>query len=298
MKTEPGNGKSKLKKAVVIAGIIFLFVLFVFVAIPRFISFCRGLLIGPDTLKESQQNRTTEENTEDDFPLPEQQDFTPTSRSISNVSNIEESDFSDVLEIPLYEETELIPEYTDADCIILNDNNPSFSVVDLSFEGELYSNLDSLGRCGPAMAMITKSMIPKEPRGQIGNIKPSGWHTVKYPDLIEDLYLYNRCHLIGYALTGQNANELNLITGTRYLNVSLMLPFEYQVLNTVEQTDNRVLYRVTPYFVGDELVARGVEMEAYSVDDFGSSLCFHVFCYNIQPGIEIDYMTGESYVKE
>ena len=136
--------------------------------------------------------------------------------------------------------------------------------------------------------------MPTAEREAIGMIKPSGWQTIKYPDVISDLYLYNRCHLIAYALTGQNANEQNLITGTRYMNISGMLPFENLVIDYLEETNNHVLYRVTPFFKGNELIARGVEMEALSVEDGGEGLCFHVFVYNYQPGIEIDYMTGDS----
>ncbi len=192
-----------------------------------------------------------------------------------------------------------IPEYNGEDYITLNNDIPMFSQYDMeSIRGESYSELDSLGRCGPAIAMLDKSMMPTEERGSIGMIQPSGWHTIKYPDLIGDLYLYNRCHLIGYALTGQNANELNLITGTRYFNVSIMLIFENEVARILRDTDNHVLYRVSPLFLEDELVARGVEMEALSVEDKGESLKYHVFCYNIQPGIGIDYRTGDSWVVE
>lgn len=190
-----------------------------------------------------------------------------------------------------------IPEYSGEDFTELSGGRPAFSDYDLAhLSGEHYSPLDRLGRCGTAFAMIDASMMPTEERGSLGDIRPSGWHTVKYPELIEDLYLYNRCHLIAYALTGENANARNLITGTRYLNVRTMLPFEREVIRTLRETGGPVLYRVTPYFKANELVARGVEMEAYSVGDGGRSLCFHVFCYNIQPGIGIDYATGESWV--
>ncbi len=137
-------------------------------------------------------------------------------------------------------------------------------------------------------------MMPTEERGEIGEIRPSGWHYTKYPDRIEDGYLFNRCHLIAYAMTGQNANPRNLITGTRHLNWDLMLQYEKQVLQCLDDTDHKVLYRVTPLFRGRELVARGVELEAYSVGDRGVSVCFHVFLYNVQPGIVIDYRSGES----
>ena len=140
-------------------------------------------------------------------------------------------------------------------------------------------------------------MMPAEERGDIGAIRPSGWHTVRYDDLIEDKYLYNRCHLIAYAMTGQNSNKLNLITGTRYLNTVGMLPFEIQVLQYLDESENHVLYRVTPFFKGNELVARGVEMEAWSLEDQGRGVCFHVFVYNYQPGIVIDYSTGDSHAE-
>lgn len=159
---------------------------------------------------------------------------------------------------------------------------------------ETYSNLDSLGRCGVAYANICNELMPTEERGEIGSIKPSGWHTANYHEYIDGNYLYNRCHLIGYQLSGENANEKNLITGTRYLNVQGMLPFENEVADYVESTGNHVLYRVTPIFEGNNLVASGVLMEAYSVEDQGKGVMFNVYCYNVQPGIIIDYATGDS----
>lgn len=189
-----------------------------------------------------------------------------------------------------------IPDFSGEDYIYLNGNQPNFTEYDKThIVGEHYSALDWLGRCGPAYAMIDRSMMPTEERGEIGMVKPSGWHTVTYPDLIESRYLYNRSHLIAFALTGENANERNLITGTRYMNATSMLPFEIDAMQYLDDYDNHVLYRVTPLFRGNELVARGVEMEAYSVEDHGAGLCFHVFVYNHQPGIEIDYATGESW---
>lgn len=161
---------------------------------------------------------------------------------------------------------------------------------------ESYSKLDSLGRCGVAYANVCQEIMPTEKRGAIGSVKPSGWHTVKYNDLIDGNYLYNRCHLIGYQLAGENANKKNLITGTRYLNVDGMLPFENQVDDYVEATNNHVLYRVTPVFDGENLVASGVQMEAWSVEDSGKGVCFNVYCYNVQPGITINYATGDSGV--
>ena len=159
---------------------------------------------------------------------------------------------------------------------------------------ENYSDLDFLGRCGVAYANICKELMPTEERGEIGMVKPSGWHTVKYSDRIDGNYLYNRCHLIGYQLAGENANEKNLITGTRYLNVTGMLPFENEVADYVESTGNHVLYRVTPVFDGDNLVASGVQMEAESVEDNGAGVFFNVYVYNVQPGVIIDYATGDS----
>ena len=194
-----------------------------------------------------------------------------------------------------------IPEYAGEAVIELNDGIPCFTDLDLEhISGENYSPLDFLGRCGTAVAMLDRTMMPAEERGLIGDIKPSGWIQKKYPGIIdsEPPYLYNRCHLIAYAMTGQNANTENLITGTEYLNTSSMLPYEKQVLRYLDDSDNHVLYRVSPYFKDLELVARGVEIEAYSVEDHGAGICFHVFIYNIQPGIEIDYQTGESRIKE
>lgn len=187
-----------------------------------------------------------------------------------------------------------IPEYSGSPYVEVSGNVPSFTDADLSSPAETYTPLDSLGRCGSAMAIVSRETMPTEERGSIGMVKPSGWHTVRYDDLISDRYLYNRCHLIGYQLTAENANEQNLITGTRYLNVEGMLPFENEVARYVESTGNRVLYRVTPVFVGDELVARGVQMEAQSVEDGGAGVSFNVFCHNVQPGIQIDYQTGQS----
>lgn len=180
----------------------------------------------------------------------------------------------------------------------VNGNVPYFTEEELTTEAfENYSELDNLGRCGVAYANICKELMPTEERGEIGMIKPSGWHTVKY-DIVDGKYLYNRCHLIGYQLAGENANEKNLITGTRYLNVTGMLPFENQVADYVKETGNHVLYRVTPEFKGNNLVADGVRIEAESVEDQGAGVMFHVFCYNRQPGITIDYATGDSSLSD
>lgn len=192
---------------------------------------------------------------------------------------------------------ETVPVYSGEPYTELNGNIPYFTDREKTEDVfEHYSDLDTLGRCGAAYANICKELMPTEKRGEIGMIKPTGWHTVRYDDIISDKYLYNRCHLIGFQLAGENANEKNLVTGTRYMNVDGMLPFENMIADYVKETDNHVLYRVAPIFVGDDLVCRGVEMEAYSVEDNGEGTSFHVFVYNIQPGIEIDYATGDSWV--
>lgn len=180
--------------------------------------------------------------------------------------------------------------------VAVNNNQPFFTDSELTTDVfENYSDLDALGRCGVAYANICKELMPTEKRQEIGQIKPSGWHTVKY-DNVDGKYLYNRCHLIGFQLAGENANEKNLITGTRYMNVDGMLPFENLVADFAKETDYHVLYRVTPIYETDQdLVARGVLMEAKSVEDGGSGVEFCVFCYNNQPGIKIDYKNGESW---
>lgn len=192
-----------------------------------------------------------------------------------------------------------IPQYSGKPYAEVNQNVPFFNAEDYQIKSfEEYSELDSLGRCGVAYACLSRELMPTEERGKIGMIKPSGWQTVKYPKQIEDLYLYNRCHLIAWCLTGENANEKNLITGTRYMNVEGMLPLEEKVANYIDRTNNHVLYRVTPVFEGENLVASGVLMEAYSMEDRGEGIQFCVYCFNVQPGIEIDYLTGESRAAE
>ncbi len=193
---------------------------------------------------------------------------------------------------------EEIPEFSDAPFAAVNDNIPFFVEEELTTESyEFYSELDELGRCGMTMACIGLDLMPTEPRGDIGSVKPTGWHSVKY-DNVDGKNLYNRCHLIGFQLSGENANKRNLITGTRYLNVEGMLPFENLVADYVKETENHVLYRVTPLFNGDDLVAEGVLMEGWSVEDDGEGVCFCVYAYNSQPGIGIDYATGESWALE
>ena len=186
-----------------------------------------------------------------------------------------------------------VPKYRGIPYVEINDNKPSFSEKDKD-RVEEYSKLDKLGRCGPAFANVGKELMPTSPRESIRDVRPSGWHTVKYDDILEDRYLYNRCHLIAFMLAGENANERNLITGTRYFNVEGMLPFEIQVADYVKSTGNHVLYRVRPIFKGNDLVARGVQMEAQSVEDGGEGISFNVYCYNVQPGIRINYKDGSS----
>lgn len=187
-----------------------------------------------------------------------------------------------------------IEEYSGEPYTVVNNNEPYFTTKEITTKSfEKYGSLDYLGRCSVATACIGTDIMPTEERGEIGNIKPAGWHTVKY-DCITDKYLYNRCHLIAYCLAGENANEKNLITGTSYMNVTGMFPFENEVLGYVRNTGNHVMYRVTPIYEGNNLIANGVLMEAYSVEDYGKGVKFCVFCYNVQPGVVINYANGTS----
>ena len=189
-----------------------------------------------------------------------------------------------------------IEKYRGIPFVLLNDNMPSFSVKDLVTAPYVkLSKLDRLGRTGAGMACLGKETLPSEARGQIGDIRPSGWHTVRYDDLIEDRFLYNRCHVLAYQLTGDNATPENLFTGTRYLNIDTMLFFENKVADYLaEQETNHVIYRVTPVYDGNNLVASGVQMEAFSVEDNGKGVCFNAFVYNVQPGVLINYADGDS----
>lgn len=191
-----------------------------------------------------------------------------------------------------------VSEYSGNPYVVLNGNKPEFKedeITDKSYE--FYSKLDSLGRCGYTMACVGKDLMPTEERGSISSVKPSGWINNKYdPELVDGGYIYNRCHLIGFQLTGENANKENLITGTRYMNVDGMLPFENMVADYVKETDNHVMYRVTPIYVGNNLLASGVQMEAYSVEDDGEGVCFNVYVYNVQPGIVINYANGDNWL--
>lgn len=221
-----------------------------------------------------------------------------TSMLLSNctVDNID--DFFDIFNTNAVNESfdiNDIPEFSGSPYCLVNDDIPYFSSEDITEKSfERYSELDYLGRCGEAYASLSPDTMPTEERGKIGMIKPTGWQTAKY-DFIDGKYLYNRCHLIGYQLSGENANDRNLITGTRYLNVQGMLPFENSVARYIRATGNHVLYRVTPVFEGENLLCTGVEIEALSVDDGGKDICFNVFCYNAQPGVIIDYATGDNW---
>jgi DNA-entry nuclease len=191
-----------------------------------------------------------------------------------------------------------IPVFSGSPYVAINDNQPNFTKDDYTTKAfEEYAKLDKLGRCGVTYACVGVEIMPTEKRGDIGMVKPTGWVTAKY-DFVDGKYLYNRCHLIGFQLTGENANKSNLITGTRYMNTQGMLPFENMIADYVKETENHVLYRVTPIFDGDNLVASGVQMEAWSVEDDGEGICFNVYCYNVQPGVKIDYATGKSILDE
>lgn len=190
---------------------------------------------------------------------------------------------------------EEVPAYSGSPYVELDGNQPGFSLEERTTGSfETYSTLDALGRCGPAYACIGQDLMPTEDRESISSVRPTGWVQAEY-DFVEGGSLYNRCHLIGFQLTGENANEENLITGTRYMNVEGMLPFENMVADYIKETGNHVLYRAIPIFEGENLVASGVVMEAFSVEDEGEGVCFHVYVYNVQPGVEIDYATGESW---
>ena len=194
---------------------------------------------------------------------------------------------------------ENLPDYSGEPVCEINGGRPDFAAEELRAEFfEAYSDLDSLGRCGTAQACVDREHMPEGEREEIDTVKPSGWKGGKYDFIDNGGFLYNRCHMIGWQLTGQNAEERNLITGTRYMNVEGMLPYENRLARYVRRSGNHVLYRVTPVFLGEELLARGVHLEAQSVEDGGAGLSFNVYCYNVQPGVEIDYQTGENWLAE
>lgn len=231
-------------------------------------------------------------------PITEQSSST-ISTSVDNLSTTEQAQPTTNASNDLPFELSDIPRYSGSPFCEVNNNKPFFQSDELTTDSfRHFSELDSLGRCGVAFACIGTDSLPTEKRGAIGMVKPSGWHTVRYDDLISDKYLYNRCHLIAYELSGENANEKNLITGTRYMNIEGMLPFENKVHDYVENTGNHVLYRSTPIFEGNNLIANGVLLEGLSVEDNGNDISFCVYCYNVQPGIDIDYATGNSKASE
>lgn len=230
-------------------------------------------------------------------PIAFEQSSSTTSVAVDNLSTTEQTQPTTNASNNQPFELSDIPSYSGNPYCEVNNNQPFFQTDELTVESfKQFSELDSLGRCGVAYACIGTDGLPNEERGAIGMIKPSGWHTVRYDDIIEDKYLYNRCHLIAFELSGENANPQNLITGTRYMNVKGMLAFENRVRNYVENTSHHVMYRVTPVFEGYNLVATGVLMEGYSVEDNGEGIYFNVFCYNVQPHIKINYADGTSEV--
>lgn len=236
------------------------------------------------TLIDTEATSSQKESETESSTLTEPEDTSPSEPITEPVENT----------VPIID-LQNIPAFSGSPYVEINGNAPGFTDADLTTTSfETYSPLDNLGRCGVAYANIGTDLMPTEERGSIGQVKPSGWHTVKYNGVVDGNYLYNRCHLIGYQLTAENANRQNLITGTRYMNVEGMLPFENMVADYIKETNNHVLYRVTPIFDGDNLVASGVLMEAKSVEDNGDGILFNVYCYNVQPGISIDYTTGDS----
>ena len=217
----------------------------------------------------------------------------------SKAENTEKAEDDGAQAVNGFASVEGIPDYSGKAYIALNGNVPEFTPSEKNTRQsyEFYSQLDSLGRCGYTMACVGKDIMPTEERESISSVKPSGWLNKKYSTkLVEGGYIYNRCHLIGFQLTGENANKNNLITGTRYLNIEGMLPFEDMVADYVKETGNHVMYRVTPIFVGNNLLASGVKIEGWSVEDDGEGICFNVFAYNVQPGIVINYATGDNYL--
>ena len=230
------------------------------------------------TISDSSAGMTTPSDTSLDTPSSSETSESPATSNATTPAKEINSSFS-ISEIPAY---------SGSPYVVINNNIPYFTESDYTT-----SELDSLGRCGVCVASIGKDLMPTEERGTIGSVKPTGWHTVKY-DNVDGKYLYNRCHLIGYQLSGENANTKNLITGTRYLNIQGMLPFENMVADYVKETGNHILYRSTPIFEGNNLLASGVLLEAYSGEDNGDGICFNVYCYNVQPDISINYATGDS----
>lgn len=276
------------KKVSIIALLLSVFLLF---------TGCDALLTDEYSLNPSKSSvASIESETTADYEIPEETPAETENQAMAETPT--EANKTDVTYTPaiLHESVSAsgIPAFSGKAYIEINGNVPDFSDKDYTTTSyEYYSDLDSLGRCGVAIACIGQDLMPTEERGSIGQVKPTGWHTVKY-DCVDGKYLYNRCHLIGFQLSGENANEKNLITGTRYMNVDGMLPFENMVADYVKETGNHVLYRVTPVFEGNNLLATGVQIEGYSIEDEGDGIFFNVFVYNAQPEININYATGDS----
>ncbi len=215
----------------------------------------------------------------------------PTTRTVSVIRNgLDEAEYRQI--------TESVPAYSGSPYAVVNQNIPFFhDYENIGGSFEFYSKQDALGRVGVCFASVAKDIMPTEERGSIQSVTPTGWHSIQY-DCVESGYLYNRCHMIGHQLTGENANKRNIFTGTRYLNIEGMLPFENRIFEYADQTGNHVLYRVTPLFRGNNAVADGVLLEAQSVEDGGIGISLCVYCYNVQPNIYIDYATGNSFALE
>ena len=271
---------------------------------------CADVCTATDKATESPsipEQTVASQTTEAEVTVPSEtlyQDITTTQESttVPSTSKAPESTKNEESTETPKQETTLdsinIPDYSGNAYIPLLNNQPTFRPDEYTTQSyENYGALDSLGRCTQVYACIGRDLMPTDERGSIGSVKPSGWQTVKY-DIVDGKYLYNRCHLIGWQLTGENANTKNLITGTRYLNIEGMLPFENMVADYIKETNNHVLYRVTPIFDGNDLVAKGIIMEAWSVEDNGDGICFCIFAYNVQPGIEINYANGDSKLTE
>lgn len=256
-----------------------------------FVSFVACLFGSRSESQDRDSQAAYTEIVEDISPGEETEDDKTTDSAQIETTNEEKTEVAEQFDIST------VPAYSGKAYATINNNVPFFTEADLQKAAnsyESYSDLDSLGRCGVCAASVGTDIMPTEERGNIGQVKPTGWQTVKYNGIVDGNYLYNRCHLIGYELTGENANEKNLITGTRYMNVDGMLPFENMVADYVKSTGAHVLYRVTPIFEGDNLVASGVTIEAESVEDNGAGLLFNVYVYNVQPGVSIDYASGKS----
>lgn len=254
--------------------------------------------ITTEIVETTLENQTTENETETD--LKESSETEKATEKTTEKETEKVNKPSSVGDDNSKAELSKIPEYSGRPYVVINENIPSFNKYELTTKGyETYASLDSLGRCGGAIASCGREIMPgpDEDRGSISSVKPSGWIQAQY-DCVSGKYLYNRCHLIGWQLSAENANKRNLITGTRYMNTEGMLPFENMVADYIRETNNHVAYRITPIYDGSDLVATGVQMEAYSIEDDGEGICFNVFCYNVQPGVKIDYTTGRSWATE